>query len=182
MNLLKNFLGDMTLYNIITQLIGFIGLMFAFICFQQNDYKKIRIFQIIIGIFFTIHFFMLGAYTGCVLNFISLLRAIVYFYKDDKKWASNKWWIFVFLSAFVFSTMLTWKNIWDILPLIGCFVLTFVLYVDSAKFTRLAIWPSSVVWIIYNFISGSIAGLVTELFNLSSIIIGIIRHDIKRKK
>lgn len=179
-NFLTSFFGEITFYNLIAQLIGFLGLALAFISFQQKDHKRMRIFQILLGIPFIVHFFMLGAYTGCVLNFISFCRAIVYYHKGLKKWASGKWWVFVFLAAFTVSIMFTWKDTADILPLAACFIHTIVLYIDSAKLARFTIWPSSVAWLIYNISRGSYAGIVTEVFNLVSIVIGILRHDIKK--
>jgi hypothetical protein len=46
---------------------------------------------------------------------------------------------------------------------------------------RIITFPSSPCWLVYNIITDSVAGVVTECVVMSSLIIAIIRYDILKK-
>jgi hypothetical protein len=52
---------------------------------------------------------------------------------------------------------------------------------QSEKKIRFLTFPSSPCWLVYNVFNGSFAGVITEIFVMSSLIIAIIRFDIKKK-
>ena len=66
----------MTVY--IGQGIGIIGLLFAVISFQKNSSKGILLFQILASTAFILHFLLIGAYTGSALNFIGVVRNLLF--------------------------------------------------------------------------------------------------------
>ena len=53
---------------------------------------------------------------------------------------------------------------------------------QSEKKIRFLTFPSSPCWLVYNVLNGSFAGVITEIFVMSSLIIAIIRFDIKKSK
>lgn len=166
---------------IITQLFGYLGLAMAVISFQVNDKKKILIFQMLCGFSFTIHFILLGAYTGAVLNFLSSARNIV-FYNKNKKWASSLFWPSLFAVLFIITGIATWEGIVTLFPVLACLVFTVSMYIDNTRLVRRISWISSPCWMVYNIIKGSYGGVLTETFNLISIFIAIYRYDIRGKQ
>ena len=88
-NRAAEYFTHMTPVETVGQAIGFIGMAMLFISFQQKENKKIYFWQIIGVSLFTVHFAMLGAYTGALLNILGVLRAVV-FYNSEKKWAQSK--------------------------------------------------------------------------------------------
>lgn len=85
---------------IVAQIIGIAALVCAICSFQQNNHKKILFFQILSGTLFTIHFTLMGATLGGVLNFFGMLRSIV-FYNKDKKWVQGTKWLYIFSGIFI---------------------------------------------------------------------------------
>ena len=55
------------------------------------------------------------------------------------------------------------------------------LYKKDAKAVRLFGLISSPSWLIYNIVSLSIGAIICETFSIFSILIGIARHDLKKK-
>jgi len=55
-------------------------------------------------------------------------------------------------------------------------------WVKNPKYTRLIYLPSSPCWLIYNVVNLSIAGVLTEIFASSSLLIAIFRFDILKKE
>jgi len=67
------------------------------------------------------------------------------------------------------------------LPIIAMVLTTVAFGIPNPKLTRLVAFPSSPLWLIYNVLSQSWGGVATEVFNMLSILIGMLRFD-RRKK
>lgn len=87
------------------------------------------------------------------------------------------------LNFLVFKTPPTTLNlIIEILPVIAMIVATIAIKIGVSKMVRRLGLISSPLWLTYNCFSGSIGAILSEIFNLISIIVGIIRLDIRKKK
>ena len=57
------------------------------------------------------------------------------------------------------------------------FSVTIAMYSDNGKYIRMAqLFISSPCWLIYNFVSGTIGGVICEVFVIASTVISIIRY------
>ena len=172
--------------DIITQAIGFCGAGMNFLSFQQNKRSKIIGFQIGAALLFIIHYILLGftngadAFTGAALNFIGLTRSIV-FINNDKKWAKSPVWLGVFIVVSAVAGILTWEAWYSFLPPMALILTTISYWMKNETKIRLITFPSSPCWLVFNIITGSFAGVVTECIVMSSIIIAIIRYDVLKK-
>ena len=59
------------------QIVGFCGTAGLFISYQQNTKNRILLFQIIGITMFTLHFFLLSAWSGCMMNLLGIGRALL---------------------------------------------------------------------------------------------------------
>ena len=170
-----------SVYGLIAQIIGFFGLVCCMTAYQMKTQKKIVTVQIISCTFFTAHFLMLGAYTGALMNFIAAVRSVV-FANKDKKWAKSNWWIVFFSAVCIVAVAFTWEGAKSLLPMIGMVCTTVSWGIEKASLVRLISLPSSPVWIVYNIMSKSMAGVLTEVLVMCSIITAMIRLDLPKKK
>ena len=164
----------------IGQIIGFIAMAIIVASYQQKSHKNILTFQMVSGLLFTVHYLLLGAYTGAVMNLLGAFRSLVYSNRS-KKWASSVIWPICFSVAFLISGILTWDNVFSVFPLIAMLMSSVVLWIQQPKINRMLSLPTSSFWLIYNIKTLSYPGIITEIFVLGSIIIGIFRLDIKKK-
>lgn len=164
----------------IGQIVGFAAMAIIVASYQQKSHKNILTFQMVSGLLFTVHYLLLGAYTGAIMNLLGAFRSLVYSNRS-KKWASSKIWPVIFSIAFFISGILTWDNIFSLFPLIAMLMSSVVLWIEKPKVNRIFSLPTSTCWLIYNIKTLSYPGIITEIFVLSSIIIGILRLDIKKK-
>ncbi|MBE7041598.1 MAG: YgjV family protein [Ruminococcaceae bacterium] len=164
----------------IAQLLGILGFLLSIISFQQNTQKRIVFVQFLANISFTIHFYLIGAYTGSILNGIAIVRSFVYCFKD-KKWASSNIWIVIFSLAFIVAGIYTWEGPLSILPTTAMVLSSVSFGIKNPKLVRRIYFPCSPMWLIYNIVGGSIGGVLTECFAMVSIIIGMLRFDRKKK-
>lgn len=163
--------------NTIAQILGYIAMGLNLIIYSRNKRKSIITFLMISACFFTVHYFLLGAYTGSALNLICVLRSAV-FLNNDKKWAKSKFWLWFFIAVCALSGVLTFKAWYSILPPIGMILSTISNWMKSETKIRLITLPSSPCWLIYNIINHSVAGIITECIVMTSLLISIIRFDI----
>lgn len=176
---------------LIAQIIGFVAFAAAVISFQQNTHKRIVIMQTVSTTLFMIHFIMLGAYTGAILNGTAAVRSFIYANKD-KKWGQSRIWLPLFCVLSVILGGLTAIinlingsfTAWDLLcvfPIAGMVLTTVSFNLKDPKMVRIVSFPSSPLWIIYNVFNRSYSGILTEAFVMCSIIVAFIRYDIKPK-
>jgi hypothetical protein len=132
------------------------------------------------------HYILLGitngadAFTGAALNFIGLSRSIV-FINNDKRWAKSPLWLVLFIIVSVVAGVLTWEDWYSFLPPLAMILTTVSYWMKNETKIRLITFPSSPCWLVFNIITGSVAGIVTECVVMSSLIIAIVRYDILKK-
>lgn len=172
------------------QILSIAGLACVVASYQQKKKSALILCQLAGGALFGVHYLLLGAYAGFLLNIIAVTRALVFYKEDLPRQVGNIWvWIFhglclvaYILTFTVFDTEPSVKNLFlEILPAIGMVCLSISFNMTGAKEIRRLGTVSSVCWLIYNFAHLSIGGIACEAMCLVSIIVGILRHDVKKK-
>lgn len=171
---------------LVAQIIGIFAMIFNIWSYQQKSQKYIIALQLVGSALFTVHFFMLNAYMGALLNAVGIVRAIVFLHKDKLK-SDHILWLLFFILVYVLSYIFTFtvlgkeltalNALVEVLPVIGMTATTFAFRSKTAKTTRLLGLVSSPSWLIYNVVSLSIGAICCEVFSLISIIIGFFRFD-----
>ena len=164
---------------LIAQGIGFIAMFLNILSFQQNTNKRIVGVQIFKFMFFSVHFFMIGAYTGAALNLLGLFRNAIFFCRP-RKWASNKLWLYFFCVLYIVSGMLTYTDLIDVFPIFGMLCGTMAVYATNPKITRRFFFAGSFGWMVYSGVNFSAAGFITAILTIVSIIIAMVKYDFKK--
>ena len=171
------------------QILSIAGLACVVGSYQQKNKSALIAIQATGGALFAIHYLLMGAYAGFLLNSIAVLRGFI-FYKERSAKAGKIWVgiiIGLCLAAYaltftVFGTPATIGNlILESLPTIGMVVLTISFNMTHAGQIRALGFINSAGWLTYNIAHVSIGGIGCEVLCVISIIIGILRHDIKKK-
>jgi len=173
--------------NILIRMIGIIALCASVYSFQMKTHKKIMTLQIIANFSFALQMFLLGingeptSFTGAILNFLAFLRSIVFYNKNDHKWAKSQIWIWGFIVAFIVAGIYTYSAPISLIAIVGMVLSTFSFSSTKPFVVRSTILISSPMWLVYDFLIGSYEGTLNECLVILSTIIGIFRHDLKRK-
>ena len=176
---------------IIAQAIGIIAMVMNVLSFQQKTQRGIIFFLLCGGALFTINFIMLDALVGGLLNLVGVIRGLIYLNKE-KFHADHPLWIVGFSLAYIATYVLTftvfdkepstYNLIVEMLPVIGMIIGTISFSMKNAKGVRLLSLIGSPFWLAYNIFSGAIGAIACEIFAEISIVIGMLRYDIKRGK
>jgi len=167
--------------DIVIQLIGFVWTVFILSAFQAKKRSSILLIQLIGAICFMLHFFLLDALSGSIMNGLVAVRSLVFYFRGKKKWADSVVWLPVFIILGVAAIVVTWNGWLSLLPLIGLISTTFAQFSQKPMVVRLLTLPNCPCWLVYNSFAGSISGVITEILIAISIIVGFLRHDVKKK-
>lgn len=170
----------------IAQAIGIVAMALNILSFQWKNQRSIIITQLFGAVLFVISFYLLGAVTGAVLNFLGILRGIVFSNKRLFR-ADKVIWVLGFTVLFFASYAATFlvfdkepaafNLIIEFLPIIGMIASTISFYLGDAKAVRRLALVSSPAWLVYNITQSAIGGIICEVVSLISITVGILRHD-----
>ena len=168
--------------DLLAQILSIIGSIVAISSFQMKKQRWIVTLQMISSTLFTVHFFLLGALAGAFFNGIGILRAVIFQNRGKHRFFDSVLWIPFFSLLSLAVCIYTWNDagLWTLLPFIGMVCTTVGFYITDAKLTRAVSFPASPAWLIYNALQGSIGGVLTESFAMCSIVIGFLRHDLRR--
>jgi hypothetical protein len=160
---------------IITQLIGGLGILASCAAFQCKKHKHILNLRTLSEFIFAVQYLLLGAYTGMAADLLGCLRNQI-FTRQIAAGKKTNGSIAVFSLAFALFGILTWEGWYSIFSVIGSTAGTFFLWTRDPKKLRLgSLFVVSPGWMTYNICVLSIAGIVTEALSMGSIIISFIR-------
>lgn len=168
----------MTPYFIFIQVIGFIGTGLFFLSFQCRENRNLFRVQLFSYIFYTAHLLMLGATTGGISYVINCLRSFCLQSKWD--FAKSKGMCAILCGLQIAALGLTWCGRISILPVAANIASTIGGYTKNPQKVRIAgMFINSPLWIIYNIIVGSWAGILDEVVSEISMAVSIVRFGWK---
>ena len=168
----------MELRYLVAQAVGFIAMAVIILSFQCKSSRKLFFVQLCGNAIYMVHFTLLGAYSGGGALLVSCLRNLVY--SSNRPWAAWKGWPWVMVSCNLLLTVLTWKDWFSLFPLAVGVALAVSGWTRNGKTIRLAnLFVVAPCWLIYDFYSGSLAGVLTDSFSMISVIVSVIRYGWK---
>lgn len=170
-----------TTTQLIAQAIGFLGTIIVVIGMQQKKYKNIVICKIGNEFFSSIHYLLLGGYTGMLANFASCLTNGCYYFRI-KNGKSTLPFQIVFATMFVAIGLLSWHGPISLLVVVAKLISSVALGIKNPRTIRILNLISNPCWLFYNIYMGSIAGIITDSLVIASVAIAVIRLDIFPKK
>lgn len=181
----------MTTYEIIAQAIGIVAMALNILSFQQKVQRNIIIMQFFGASLFAVNMFMIGATVGGFLNLLGAFRAIVFANKEKFR-ADKIIWVHFFNAMYLVSYIVTFavfgkaptfiNFVIEFLPIIGMVASGIGFYLSEAKTVRKLGLVSSPSWLVYNIYNMAVGGIICEILAMVSIVIGMIRHDMKKRE
>ena len=127
---------------------------------------------------YTVHLLLLGAVTGGVSYLINTFRSLCL--GSSWKFARSRWMCAVICLAQVIAMTLTWSGWISLLPVAANIAATLAGYTRDGQKIRLAgMFINSPLWILYDILVGSWAGVLDEAVTEGSILLSIFRYGWK---
>lgn len=122
---------------------------------------------------------MLNAITAAVVYIISTIRCIVFYYFEKNNLKPSILVLTIFEFAAVITGLLSWQNIWSIIPIIVTVIFTYGLWQNNIKVTKITAAITGFGWFFYNFIVKAYIGMLLDGGLGISSIIALIKKDKK---
>ena len=167
---------------ILGQIVGGVGIAVSFLILQQKTRRGLMFFKLISDGLWLAHYILIGAYAGAAICLIAVFREIVFMQRLTRKWANHKIWPALFIMAAIVSAVLTWDNIFSLLPAFASIISIITFWIGIPRISRILSFPIGISMVAYDVTSNSITGIINECLALTSAVIGMIRLDIKKKK
>ena len=174
--------------DLIAQIIGYAAMATVCLSFQvKNPRGTLWVMALATGIF-SIHFGLLGAVTGSILNALNVLRNLAILCTDSKK-LSGKIAMHTLSLAYTAAPFLfllipgTNVGIADYVLGVVMTVASYLFWSQKANVIRVIhFFAVSPGWMVYNFLNHSLPGVFTETLNMLSVIVYWIRELLAKMK
>ncbi|MBR5583087.1 MAG: YgjV family protein [Lachnospiraceae bacterium] len=164
--------------NFFVQAIGIFGTILFFLSYQCKKNKNLFRVQFVSYLCYTIHLLLLGAVTGGISYVLNTVRSFCL----GSKYAflKSKWMCAIICTLQVIALLITWDGWWSLLPIVANIAATIGGYTyNGQKIRATGIFINSPLWIIYDIIVGSWAGILDEVVTETSMLISIYRYGWK---
>ncbi len=159
---------------LISQIIGFCAFLIFIISLQQVSKKKILFLQIFSFGLYSLEYLVINAYSGMIIFIINIIRSII-FYKIADKNSNNKLILAIFVILSLLCGKMTYKYLFDILPIIASILTIIFTWQSSTKILRLGQISVCICWIIYDIFVSAYIGIFTEFMIIFFTIFALLR-------
>ena len=166
---------------IIIQAIGFIGMFLSVISFQSKSYQKIIWIRVLSEFVFALQYFLLGAYTGMATNLTSCVTNSIYRERVKRKKSTLGFQI-AFAILFAVIGILSWHGPISMLVILAKILSTVANGNSRPKMIRTLNLIINPLWLVYDIVVFSLAGVLSDAFTILSLIIAMSRLDRKKAK
>ena len=153
-------------------IVGGLGILLNLLIYQQNTSKRILFVKLCSNIVWAIQYCLLGATMGLIVALIAAAREST-FISVNRKSKFGIACLALFAVISVTSSILTWNNIYSLLPAIASITGVFSFYFSIPLVSRILAFPIAICMGLYDIEMGNTIGLVNEIITMISVIIAI---------
>jgi hypothetical protein len=182
-----DFLKDLSPNIVASQILGAIGIVFSLSIYAGETRSRIVVCKFISDALWALNYLLVGGYTGSLLNAIGMAREAVFYHRDTKKWASNRFWLYFFAALALLSPIMEWVQLdsFSLLPILtalGSTTSVFSMYSRHTMTMRILGLLTQAFWLAYGIILHNVTWVLCGIMIVISAIIGIVREVAAKKQ
>ena len=162
-------------YNLFVQSIALVALAVFAISFHSKTRSRILFVNTVSLIIWTVHFSLLHAWSGVILEILNILITIFFIFREKDKRLDKVVFVYLAIAALVIGTLFTWEGFYSVFALIGVSIMTISKWQNHPQKLRFVAIFASVSWIVYDYFVGSSGGIISECVIILSLLISIAR-------
>ncbi len=178
---MQEFFNNLTLLDVFIRFFGVVGLALCVLSFQFKKHKGIMIVKTCSELCFAVQYILLGAWTGALLDGVSILRNSLFAWNVEKK-RSTLPVIIAFGMLVIVLGISSWAGPISILPVAAKLISTVSYGMKKERILRLIALPSCILWVIYNLTIGGFEAAISDTLTFASILVAIYKFDIKKPR
>ena len=169
--------------NILATILGLLAVALFVFSYQLKNRRSIIVANAASRVLYVAQYLVLGAFEGAFLDtaafFVSLLC------KGRDAGFIKKHFVSAVILSNVFLIgigMLTYQNLFSLLPIFGVIFETLALWLKKEKNIRIVSLLGAPFWLLYNLKSEAYGSVVGNVITLVSISVAILRYDVLKKE
>ena len=163
----------MNIIYIVSQIVGFISFIISLIAYHRKKKQNIFTTMMIANILDIIHYILIGAYSGCITQVMTLIRNEIIVLKEKKQKLNNFAVLVLLIIAYVVAGILTYKNIYSVLPILASMIYLYFIWNGNELKVKKIAFCCYFLWLIYNICVLSIAGIISDCVLIISTFIAV---------
>lgn len=168
-----------TILYYVGQGIGVLAIVFGFVTYQTRTQRGLLLMQVAVTATFCLHYALIGAPSGMVLNMVALVRNLCYYYRE--KHGGGRLIPILFTVVMGAVGLASWEAWYSIFAVFGLVVNSYCVSFPDPQKVRASILVTSPSVLIYDAFVLSVGGMVYESVAIVSAAIGLLRYHKKEK-
>lgn len=161
--------------NYVIQIICIAGTVLYFLSYQCNNNRSIFRIQFFSYFCYTTHLILLGAITGGISYILNMIRSLCLGSKNN--FLKSLAMCVVLCVLQLMAMVVTWSGWISVLPVAANIAATIGGYTNDGRKIRITgMFINAPLWIIYDIIVGSWAGVLDEAISAFSMVLSIVRY------
>jgi len=148
----------------------------------QKEKWKIMLFYTLYNLLCVVMYFAFERSATAFICIVAAIRTFIYMFYAYKKIKPNLIWLIIFEIAFIVSTILTWQDALDLLPLLAILVAGFGSWQDNPTILRISYLINGALYIIYKVIIGAYISMSADVIDFTCTFISLIYYCVLKKE
>ena len=127
-------------------------------------------------------YFAFARTTTAIICIVAAVRTIIFMFYSLKKIKPNYVWLIIFELAFVATTIITWQDALDLLPLVAMVSACYGSWQDNHFVLRVSYIVNNTTYVVYQLIIGAYISMAISLINLACTIICFVYYCLLKKE
>ena len=149
--------------------------------FQKQKWKMMLIYTIN-NILSAMMYMTFNRIASMVICFVAAFRTAVYMFYSLKKLKPNFVWLMIFEVGFIVSTILTWQDALDLMPMFALLIVGYGSWQDNQLILRTSYVINKTLYLIFKAVIGAYISMTVEAVALICTIVGLIYYCILKKE
>lgn len=167
---------------LLSQISVIIATIFISFTYFSKNRKIFLILFILYSIFYGIHYLLLNALTGFLMNLVSIIRNIIFFKYEVKKKENSKLFLILLFSIIIIFGVYSYKDLFSIISILASLLSTYSVWQKNTKVYRILAVVVSVCFIIYAVHIKSLFAIITEIILLFAEFVGLILLKVQKNQ
>ena len=148
----------------------------------QKQKWKMMLFYTFNNAILVAMFFAFGRTSSAIISIVAMARTFIYMFYALKKMKPNYLWLIVFESGFIISTVLTWQDALDLMPMFALLSSGYGSWQDNQIVLRISYVINETLYVIYTVIICAYISMSVNALSLICTITCLIYYCILKKE
>ena len=168
---------------LLATILGLLAVAMFVLSYQLKSRRNIILTNAGSRVLYVAQYILLGAFEGALLDVVALFVSLFYKARDKAFMKKHPVLTLIATNAVIFALgMLTYKDIFSLLPILGVIFETLGLWLKNEKHIRIVSLLGAPFWLAYNILCRAYGSSIGNVITLISILVAIVRYDILKKE